>query len=720
MVSNSSSFGQDLSEIGEALGLTGEDPVLPGDPATLGETAQHLSTLGQSAEKAARGFAAIDTQRWSGQAADGFRGFLETSPPRWRTAADAFEKAGTAVGRYVQVLADAQRQAAQAQRQLDDAEQRSQQARQAHNAQVDAANAGGTQPGMPPAAFVDPAAEQRAAAQHQLDRARDAVQTAGQEAARAVTAAANTAPGKPGFFAQAGQELTDAFQEAGRTVSSMASGLGEAVGGVVQLARTLNPIDPWNLTHPTQAVDNASTLAAGMAGVVENPWQGAKTVANVDGWKSDPARAVGSCIPDAVASLAGGAGVASRAATGVRRVSSAASDATRGSRATRIVRAAEHSEHGDARAASAGSSGAHTGQGAQWGRWPEPAAQRPDIAAAHADARPTTRAEQSAMPAQHNEHGQPWRPSDPQTPSARGEHDPHVPAHGRDPGTAHGQRPEVPSAQRSAIETRLNHDTAGERHSLASERSGGADGEHAPSGRHAPAEHLHHQPEHGPEHGHGDRPHDGPEHEPEHQPHEHDHPDDHGDGDQHGHDLETPGGHDPGPPPVLEPHSLRDMYHGEQHGGVFKSPVRYLDHEELQTYRLHVDDEGLLREANGKLFDTRDAESPTNGRGHAIFVADPHGNLFASHYAPVGEFHHSSFLGGEPVGTAGELAAEDGMIRKITNNSGHYRPDRDSCLDFLRHMIRDRGLTYDGDNLDVWFSGHSSFRPNSEWSDAFS
>ena len=495
MVSNTSSFGQDLSELGQALGLTGEDPVLPGDPAALGETAEHLSKLGQAADRAARGFAGIDTQRWSGQAADGFRGFLETSPPRWRTAADAFEHAGAAVARYAQVLAESQKQAAEAQRQLAEAQQRAQQARQAHNAKVgaynqaaEAANAGGAPPGPPPGAFADPAAEQRAAAQHQLDQARAAVQNAGQEAARAVSAAAGTAPGKPSWFSRLTSDLGDYVQEEGRTVASMASGLGEAVGGMVQLARTVNPTDPWNLTHPQQAVQNASTLAAGVAGVVKNPWQGAKTVANVDGWKSDPARAAGSCIPDAIASLAGGAGVASRAASGVRRVASAAGDAARATRAPRFA-----------------------------------------------------------------------------------------------------------------------------------------------------------------------------------------------------------------------PTHLLEKYHGENLPGnaEFGTPVRYLGPIERQDYKLHVDKDGLLRDIDGDLFDTSAGGSVHSKDPRAIFVMDQHGEIFASNYQEVGEFHHSSLLGGKPVAAAGELGVTDGKVHLVSNNSGHYQPSAKATEDFMVHLFHKdgKGALFDRDNL---------------------
>lgn len=240
-------------------------------------------------------------------------------------------------------------------------------------------------------------------------------------------------------------------------LGSMASGAGEAIGGMVQLSRTLNPLDPWNMSHPGAAVHNASTLAAGMVNVVANPYQGVKTMADVDGWKQNPAHAMGSCIPNAIASLAGGAGVASRAASGVRRVATgarragtAASDTARASRA---AKAADRFDTDPAvqaeRSTGAGQQPAHT----RWGRLPESSGPRPDITGSHAE-HPGERVTRSTGHPEHtwnhNPHQgeQPWRPSSDPAPSRLGEHDPHMPT-GHEPAGPHA-RPEHPGLDPAA------------------------------------------------------------------------------------------------------------------------------------------------------------------------------------------------------------------------------------------------------------------------------
>ena len=103
------------------------------------------------------------------------------------------------------------------------------------------------------------------------------------------------------------------------------------------------------------------------------------------------------------------------------------------------------------------------------------------------------------------------------------------------------------------------------------------------------------------------------------------------------------------------------------------STVRYLDDAERETHRLTVRD-GKLYDANGRLFDTRTAQTAHSGNGRAIFVMDEQGRIYASTYQEVGQFHHSSLLAGRPVTAAGELVVENGVLKVVSNRSGHYRP----------------------------------------------
>ncbi|MEU4838809.1 hypothetical protein [Nocardia testacea] len=123
---------------------------------------------------------------------------------------------------------------------------------------------------------------------------------------------------------------------------------------------------------------------------------------------------------------------------------------------------------------------------------------------------------------------------------------------------------------------------------------------------------------------------------------------------------------------------MGDGYIGEDiPGGVSETGVRYLRTEaERLPFRLDIRD-GVVRDAQGNLFDTRNANvRDALGRRlkRAIFVMDEHGNIYASLFAKRKEFQHSSFLAGGPVAGAGEIVVENGVIKLITDQSGHYLP----------------------------------------------
>ncbi|WP_163512263.1 hypothetical protein [Fodinicola acaciae] len=103
------------------------------------------------------------------------------------------------------------------------------------------------------------------------------------------------------------------------------------------------------------------------------------------------------------------------------------------------------------------------------------------------------------------------------------------------------------------------------------------------------------------------------------------------------------------------------------------SQVHYLDDAGRQQFRLFTKD-GKLYDANGNPFDTSLGHSAHSGGGKAIFVMDKDGNLYASNFHSPGQFHHSSFLGGKPVASAGELSVRNGKLVELTDRSGHYKP----------------------------------------------
>ena len=81
-----------------------------------------------------------------------------------------------------------------------------------------------------------------------------------------------------------------------------------------------------------------------------------------------------------------------------------------------------------------------------------------------------------------------------------------------------------------------------------------------------------------------------------------------------------------------------------------------------------------------------------SGTGRAIFVMDEAGNIYASKVQEVGRFHHSSLLAGKPVAAAGELEIENGVLKTLSDKSGHYQPTREftqQAIDSLRRQGAD-------------------------------
>ncbi len=104
-----------------------------------------------------------------------------------------------------------------------------------------------------------------------------------------------------------------------------------------------------------------------------------------------------------------------------------------------------------------------------------------------------------------------------------------------------------------------------------------------------------------------------------------------------------------------------------------KSKVKYITAEdERADYRLNLGPV-ITQGAVVDPFDTSGMFAMGVGAGHAIFVMDPNGAFYAGRHK-VAAFHHSSFLGGGKVASAGTMKITQGKLVSITAKSGHYIP----------------------------------------------
>ena len=127
---------------------------------------------------------------------------------------------------------------------------------------------------------------------------------------------------------------------------------------------------------------------------------------------------------------------------------------------------------------------------------------------------------------------------------------------------------------------------------------------------------------------------------------------------------------------------LKSKYRGEQSKGVL-----YLDNTQRKKYQVQVS-QGLITHLDGTPVNadvilpnrTLKLPNPTASikdrkrLGWGIFVLDQFGQLYFSHRSERGVFHHSSFLAGGAVACAGEMIVENGRVRYVNNQSGHYQP----------------------------------------------
>ncbi|MCG7500824.1 hypothetical protein MHM83_02970 [Tenacibaculum sp. Mcav3-52] len=110
----------------------------------------------------------------------------------------------------------------------------------------------------------------------------------------------------------------------------------------------------------------------------------------------------------------------------------------------------------------------------------------------------------------------------------------------------------------------------------------------------------------------------------------------------------------------------------------FEKNVKYLSKSEVDELEIFVQYDKIV-DVKGNLIDTNNSISIAEDgfkaiTNRAIFVMSDRGEIYLSKLNKYGEFHHSSFLQGGKVSAAGEIVIEKGVIKEITNNSGHYRP----------------------------------------------
>ncbi|MEV4875508.1 putative T7SS-secreted protein [Streptomyces cyaneofuscatus] len=312
-----------------------------GSPSEIRSTATHLRKLQGAFDKVGGGLKGVDSSALKGQAADAFRNSVSVEPPKWFKAADAFEKAAGALDSFAGTVEWAQGQAQTAIDKWKAGTKASEDARDAYNEKtttynkaVDVYNAKPADERDPstlppkPGTFSDPGTARMKEAQELLSEARKQRNTAAETARKAVTAARDTAPQKPRYAEQA----MDGLAEYQVIKTHLAGGVVKGAAGILAFARSVNPMDLYNITHPAEYGLALNNTAAGLVRVANDPWGTGKQM--VTDFMKDPAEGFGRLLPDAALTVAtGGAGAGVKGARVVKEAADIASDARRLERA---------------------------------------------------------------------------------------------------------------------------------------------------------------------------------------------------------------------------------------------------------------------------------------------------------------------------------------------------------------------------------------------------
>ncbi|MGY0057660.1 putative T7SS-secreted protein [Streptomyces sp. LZ34] len=293
--SAANTLGADVAEM--QLDET-ENPkkLIYGSASKIRSTANHLRDFKKAFNDVGDGLKRLDSAHWKGKAADAFREEVAVEPKKWFKAADACEKAATAMDTFAGTVEWAQTQAQEA---IDDykaAKKASRDAVSAYNEQVVAYNEA-VEDGKEvckPGKFQDPGPAKAKLAQQKLDEARRQRNEAADTARTAVKAARDAAPPKPSYFEQAEDGLTGLKLDA----THFTAGVIKGGAGVIGFARSVNPLDPYNILHPAEYATGLNNTAAGLVNVASDPFGAGKQMLN--GFAKDPGEGLGRLVPEVV------------------------------------------------------------------------------------------------------------------------------------------------------------------------------------------------------------------------------------------------------------------------------------------------------------------------------------------------------------------------------------------------------------------------------------
>ncbi|WP_256726012.1 putative T7SS-secreted protein [Streptomyces sp. IMTB 2501] len=283
----------------QQLGQSEEpDELVHGSPAKIRESARHLRDFHGAFDKVSRGLKKIDSSGWQGEGGDAFRKKFGVHPTKWAQAAEACHAAAGALESYADTVHWAQGQAKEAVALYNKGVKASKDAVDAYNKKVDAYNAkvkAGQDPGPKPGPLNDPGKADVKAAVHKLAAARKQRNTLADEAQGKVKAALAHAPAEPPPLDRLKGDLTDVAKASNTELTHFAGGVVKGTAGLLTFVRGLDPVDPYNITHPAAYLQNISMTLSGLVSTACHPDRALKQT--WDEFRKDPSEFGGRMLP---------------------------------------------------------------------------------------------------------------------------------------------------------------------------------------------------------------------------------------------------------------------------------------------------------------------------------------------------------------------------------------------------------------------------------------
>ncbi len=104
-------------------------------------------------------------------------------------------------------------------------------------------------------------------------------------------------------------DLADAPQIGAVGYEHVQVGVVKGAADLLKFGRGLNPMDPYNLTHPAMYLDHVNTVASGLVQVRDHPMQLVSAITG-SGWGHDPSEAAGKALFNLLSGAATGGGEA--------------------------------------------------------------------------------------------------------------------------------------------------------------------------------------------------------------------------------------------------------------------------------------------------------------------------------------------------------------------------------------------------------------------------